>query len=71
METTEGSELFGNSGGESGGGRVFDVSEEVLDTDLFCFFCFDRLGDVDECLAGFCSVLVLRKFVLMCGHERK
>lgn len=42
METTEGSELFGNSGGESGGGRVFDVSEEVLDTDLFCFFCFDR-----------------------------
>ena len=46
METAEGGELFGDAGGEGGGGGVFDVAEEVLDADLFCFFGFDGGGDV-------------------------
>ena len=41
LETAEGGELFGDAGGEGSCGGVFDVTQEVLDTDFFCFFCFD------------------------------
>ena len=41
METAEGGKLFGDAGGEGSCGGVFDVTQEVLDTDFFCFFCFD------------------------------
>ena len=41
LEAAEGGELFGDAGGEGGCGGVFDVTQEVLDTDFFCFFCFD------------------------------
>lgn len=57
LEATEGGELFGDAGGEGGGGGVFDVAEEVLDADLFCFFCFDGGGDVEEGFASFCTIL--------------
>jgi hypothetical protein len=33
--------LGGYACGESTDGDVADVAEEVLDADLFCFFCFD------------------------------
>ena len=41
LETSEGGELLGDAGGEGSCGGVFDVTQEVLDTDFFCFFCFD------------------------------
>ena len=57
METLQGGELFGDAGGECGGGAVLDVAEEVLDTDLFSFFGFDGGGNVEEGFVCFCSVL--------------
>lgn len=54
-ESCERGQLGGNSRGEgkTGGGRGegerFDVSEEMLDSNLFRFFSFDGGGDMDEC----------------------
>ena len=41
LEAAEGGKLFGDASGEGGCGGVFDVTQEVLDADFFCFFCFD------------------------------
>lgn len=49
--------MFGDAGGEGGGGGVFDVAQEVLDADLFCLFGFDGGGDVQEGFAGFSTIL--------------
>ena len=41
VEAGERGELGGDARGEGTGGEGFDVAEEMLDTDLFCFFRFD------------------------------
>lgn len=57
LETTERRELFRDTSGKGSGGGVFDVAKEMFDADLFCFFCVDRGGDMEERFACFCAVL--------------
>lgn len=53
-------EGLGGEEGRGGQGRGrSDVSEEMLDADLFCFFGFDRGGDVGEGALGGGAVLLL------------
>jgi hypothetical protein len=59
LEAAERGELFGDAGGEGCCCAVFDVAEEVLDADFFGFFCFYCGGDVEECFAGFSTVLII------------
>lgn len=52
VEALEGLELSVYSGGEGADSNVADVSEEVLNTDFFGFFCFDDGGGVNEGFGG-------------------
>lgn len=57
MEALEGLELVIYTGGEGANGDVTDITEEVLDTDLFSFFGFDYGGCVDEGFCRGCAIL--------------
>jgi hypothetical protein len=56
-EAAEGGELLRDARSERRRGRVFDVAQEMLDADLFCFFCIDGRWCMEECFACFCAIL--------------
>jgi hypothetical protein len=68
-QPTQAGELGADASGESSGCTVFDVSEQVLDANFFCFFCFDGGGNVEEGFLGLCSVLQM--VGLDWSHDRK
>ena len=55
-----GGELFGDAGCEGCCCAVFDIAEEVLDPDFFCFLGFYCGGDVEECFPCFSTILGYR-----------
>ena len=57
VEALEGLELVGNTRREGADGDVADVTEEMLDANLLCFFGLDDRRGVDKGLGGGCAVL--------------
>lgn len=60
VQALEGLELRGDTCRECADGDVANVSEEVLDADLFRFFGFDCGGGMDEGFGGGSAILVAR-----------
>lgn len=67
MEALQRLKLGGYAGGKGADGNVANVAEEVLNTNLFCFFSLDNGGSVYECLCGCGSVLAVLASVSRCS----
>ena len=58
----KGGELFGDMGSKCGCCRIFNVTQQVLNTD---FFCFNSRWNVEECLSCLGSVLFKNQFLFL------
>lgn len=63
VQTLQGLQLGGYTGGEGSDGDVADIAEEMLDADFLCFFCFDGGGGVDEGAGCCCAVLLSIRYI--------
>ncbi len=68
VETLERLQLGGYAARESADCNVADVAQEVLDSDLFCFFGFDDGWGVDEGFGCGGSVLGHSLALFICRH---
>lgn len=57
VQALEGLQLRCYAGGKCADGYVADITEEMLDADFFCFFCFDSGGCVDKGFSRGCAIL--------------